>query len=266
MPIATPDEVAEDLDAYVIDAPPTVREDRGDVVLVDGPGPSPLGRFASRVRFADDADGAIAAVRDWFRSRGRTAFTWKLGANTTPRDLESRLRADGAHEDEAEPDHTAMVLDRAPPGVDGIDVRRVDSYDMYVQSAEIMFVGFGGSFTAEEVEAMRAALPQRYEEYSAQDARRRYLALLNGVPVAMAAGIRTSAGVMALGGGATMPDARGHGAYRALVHARWMDAVGSGCTALVTQASGMSRPILERLGFRAVGPVLELIDTRAGDG
>jgi hypothetical protein len=27
------------------------------------------------------------------------------------------------------------------------------------------------------------------------------------------------------------------------------------------QASGLSRPILERLGFRAICPVLELIDT-----
>jgi len=50
------------------------------------------------------------------------------------------------------------------------------------------------------------------------------------------------------------------GAYRALVRARWDDAVAAGTPVLVTQASGLSRPILERLGFRAVGPVVELID------
>ena len=61
-------------------------------------------------------------------------------------------------------------------------------------------------------------------------------------------------------GGATLPAARGRGAYRALVRARWDDAIDAGATALVTQASALSRPVLERMGFRAVGPVLELID------
>jgi len=260
----TPEEVAEDLDAHVLRPPGTTREDRGDVVLIDGPDPSPLARFASRVRFSGSPDPAIADVRRWFRERSRQAFTWKLGVHTTPGDLEARLRAHGAHEDEAEPEHTAMVLEHEPPAVDDVEVRVVQSYEAYVQSAEILFVGFGGSFTAEEVAAMRAALPDRYAAYCAQPASRRYLAYRNGQPVAMATSIRTSAAVIALGGGATLPEARGHGAYRALVHARWVDAIGSGCTALATQASGMSRPILARLGFRAVSPVLELIDTTKG--
>ncbi len=41
--------------------------------------------------------------------------------------------------------------------------------------------------------------------------------------------------------------------YGALIRARWDDAVRLGAGALVVQASGMSRPILERLGFRATG-------------
>lgn len=258
---ATPAEVAEDLDAYVLRPRTATREDRGNVVLIDGPDPTPLGRFASRVRLPATPDSAVAAVRAWFRERHRDAFTWKLGTHTTPSHLEAILRAHGAHEDAAEPEHTALVLDREPPAVDGIEVRVVESYEDYVQSAEIMFVGFGGSLSADELTEMRAAIPERYADYREHPAIRRYLAFSQGEPVAMATALQTSAHAVALGGGATLPAARGRGAYRALVHARWVDAVRWGSSALVTQASGMSRPILERLGFRAVGPVLELIDT-----
>jgi len=256
-----PEAVAEDLDSYVLRAPTWTVADRGFAVLIDGPEPPAIMRFACRLRLDSDPEVDVAGIRAWFRDRGRHAFTWKLGQHSTPTDLEARLRAHGAHEDEAEPEHTAMVLDAEPPPVDGVEVHTVESYEDYVRSAEIMFVGFAGSFTASEVAAMRAALPQRFDGYQGQTSARRYLAFANGIAVAMATAIETSALVVALYGGATLPEARGRGAYRALVHARWLDAVRSGSTALVTQASGMSRPVLERLGFRAVGPVLELIDT-----
>lgn len=243
----TPETVAEDLDAYVLRPSAWSREDREGVVLIDGPGPSPLERFAA------DPAAAVAETRAWFRGRGRQAFTWKLGTHATPAGLEVRLRAHGAHEDEAEPEHTAMVLRTEPPRVDGIEVRAVESYADYAQSAEIMFAGFSGSFTDDEVNAMRAALPARYAGYREQMVSSRYLAFSDGAAIGAATAIRTAVGVVALGGGATLPQGRGRGAYRALVHARWADAVRSGSPALVTQASGMSRPILERLGFLAVG-------------
>ena len=78
-----------------------------------------------------------------------------------------------------------------------------------------------------------------------------YLAYLDGEPVARATASFSEHGVT-LFGGATLPEARGRGAYRALVAARWEDAVARGTPALVTQASAMSRPILARLGFREV--------------
>ena len=40
----------------------------------------------------------------------------------TPDDLEPALRAHGAYEDDAEPEHTAMVRDREPPRVNGIEL------------------------------------------------------------------------------------------------------------------------------------------------
>jgi len=229
-------------------------------VLVDTSSPSPLGRFAARVRFLGNVDERVAAVRTCFRAQGRDAFTWKLGSLTKPADLETRLRTDGAHEDEAEPEHTAMVLDHEPPAVTDFAVKVVESYEEYVASAEIVAVGRGASLTDEERAEMREQLPDRYATYREYPVARRYLAFADGRPIAVGNLARTSIGVVALTGGATLPEARGRGAYRALVRARWDAAVAAGTPVLVTQASGLSRPILERLGFRAVGPVVELID------
>ena len=61
-------------------------------------------------------------------------------------------------------------------------------------------------------------------------------------------------------GGATLPEARGRGVYRALVAARWEDAVARGTPALVTQAGAQSRPILARLGFRELCEIRILLD------
>jgi hypothetical protein len=61
-------------------------------------------------------------------------------------------------------------------------------------------------------------------------------------------------------GGATLPRARGRGAYRALIRARWDDTLSLGSPALITQGGSMSRPILERLGFEPVGHVHMLVD------
>jgi hypothetical protein len=61
-------------------------------------------------------------------------------------------------------------------------------------------------------------------------------------------------------GGATAPRARGRGAYRALLRARWDEAVSRGTPVLITQGGSMSRPILERVGFERVGHVHVLLD------
>ena len=57
-----------------------------------------------------------------------------------------------------------------------------------------------------------------------------------------------------------MPEFRGRGAYRALVHERWREAGRRGRGVLVTQSEPMSQPILKRLGFEVVGEISVLID------
>ena len=82
---------------------------------------------------------------------------------------------------------------------------------------------------------------------------------MDGEPVARASASFGEHAV-SLFGGATLPEARGRGAYRALVAARWEDAVARGTPVLVTQAGRMSQPILAQLGFRAVCEIRILLD------
>jgi hypothetical protein len=250
----TPEAVAEDFEAYFLPRPSWVREMRPDVVLIDRSG---AGGSAVRVRLEGDVGRSIETVRTWFRMRDRQEFTWKLGMHTTPSDLGSRLRDQGALEAE---ELMAMILDREPPAVEGIEVRAIESYEDYVRSQEILGLGSTGNLSAQGRAAAHEALRGRFAEYRDHPVSRRYLAFIDGEAVAAGNAFRTSEGVLALAGGATLPEARGRGAYRALVRARWDEAVAAGTPALVTQATAMSRPILEHIGFRNLGPVRQLID------
>jgi predicted GNAT superfamily acetyltransferase len=57
---------------------------------------------------------------------------------------------------------------------------------------------------------------------------------------------------MLLWGGSVRADARGRGCYRALVRARWDDAVRRGTPALTVSANDQSSPALRKLGFERV--------------
>ena len=92
-----------------------------------------------------------------------------------------------------------------------------------------------------------------------QDRSRTFVALVDGRIVAHGSSTYTEHGVT-LNGGSTAPDARGRGAYRALVSARWDDAVAHGIPVVVTQAGAMSRPILEHVGFVEVARIWVLLD------
>jgi predicted GNAT superfamily acetyltransferase len=63
--------------------------------------------------------------------------------------------------------------------------------------------------------------------------------------------------------GSVLEWARGRGVYRALVRARWDDAVARGTPALVTEAlADTSYPILKRVGFVDVCTIRRLEDVR----
>ena len=194
------------------------------------------------------------------RERKRPRATWWIGGSTTPDELEEQLLALGlspAAMPINEPVYGALALVRPPAGSsEGILARPIESYEEFLTSADIMGVAF--QQTDEQREGFRNAAPMLYE-LGRQGISATYLAFVDDKPVASATAVFADAAVM-LVGGATLSEARGRGCYRALVEARWQDAVKRGTPALVVQAGAMSRPILERLGFELVSDLRVLVD------
>jgi len=93
-----------------------------------------------------------------------------------------------------------------------------------------------------------------------------HVAYLDGRPVSYGR-LQISAGSRfgGLWGGATIPAARGHGAYRALVASRAEDARQAGVAWVMVDARpDTSMPILKRLGFRELGRTRPYISNPAG--
>src|SRR5215211_6214997 len=202
---------------------------------------------------ADEVDDALAEVRALLRDRGRESTQWEVGSSATPPDLVERLLERGLVRDK-DPYAVALVLTREPPPPpEGIVARRVETYDEYASASAVQWQAFEMPDT--EIQEMRAKLPELWDERVTV----MHAAWLGDELVAAGTAAATEHGLL-LYGGATLPSARGRGAYRALLHARWLDAVANGTPALITQGGAMSRPILERLGFERVGELHILRD------
>ena len=166
---------------------------------------------------------------------------------TEPR-FDDALRERGCHDQDAPLTSyiTALAIDREPPAVDGVEVRRIESDDEHRIGIEVFERGWG---------TPRPTLAWLDGEW---------LAYVDGEPVAWAGAIACEHGLF-LTGGVTLPEARGRGAYRALVRARWDDAVRRGTPGLVVHAEEASRRVLERIGFEHVQDVVELVSEPVGE-
>jgi len=220
--------------------------------------PHPLAGCAARLRLGRNVEKAVTAVRAWFADRGREQFLWLCGPSTRPPDLESRLTAIGARPAAEEPVWAGMVLSEAPPRVAGIEVRKVEELDEAIRCVEITTAGFPKAARKAAIEQLRASWPDRNPEF-----REGFAAYIDGRLVACATAAYLDRAVY-LSGGATVPAARGRGAYRALVRARWDEAVRRRTPMLIVQAGTMSKPILERVGFRQVCEIRAFTDSTRG--
>lgn len=220
-----------------------------------GPLAHPSWNVAQRLRLTQGTiDSTLEEVHALLRERGRSACTWEVGNSATPSDLADQLRARGLVDDR-DPDAVGMVLTEPPPAShEGIEAREARDFAEFRAAHRVAEEAFGGDVGMDD-EQLRA----RYEEKVATGGWKTFVALVDGEIVASASSTYVE-GAVTLNGGAVLPQARGRGAYRALVAARWADAVERGTPALVTQAGAMSKPILERLGFRAVAEITILLD------
>jgi GNAT superfamily N-acetyltransferase len=211
-----------------------------------------------RQRFPlEEVDEVLAEVREALRARGRTQTQWEVGSSA-PAGLVDALLERGLVPDE-DPYAVALVLTHEPPAIGpGFTARRIETLEELAASARIQWEAFGA--TPREIEEARRLLPERFRD----SPHLRHSVWLDGEIVCTGTSTPTEHGLL-LYGGATAPRARGRGAYRALVRARWDEAVARGTPALITQGGSMSRPILERLGFERVGEVHMLLDVFSGE-
>jgi Fe2+ transport system protein FeoA len=242
-------ELAENANTYTPLGPHDERIVNDRFVLWMGRGDEPAWNVAQRFRLrADEVEEVREEIHGILRARGRTGCSWEVGTHATPDDLVERLLALGLVDDDPTPLAIGMVLTEAPaqPPVD-VEVRRAQTPEEHLASDQIAAVGFG------------MPVPTEARERDDDPNNVVYLAYIDGKPVARASGSFGEHGVT-LFGGATLPEARGRGAYRALVAARWEEAVARETPILVTQAGPMSRPILAKLGFREVCEIRILLD------
>lgn len=203
-----------------------------------------------------DAKAALDDARSVMRERGRTWANWMIGSSSTA-SVADDLLALGLVDD-IDPILKGLVADQQPRGVDAtIEVRCVDRVEQLHDFFRIQQVAFGDDRNAssdgdDHIDAMFEAERERDDIVT-------YLAYLDGEPVATARGTFARHGVV-MNGGSTLPHARGRGIYRALVAARWDDAVARGTPYVTTVARPTSAPILERMGLTEVCSVRVLND------
>jgi GNAT superfamily N-acetyltransferase len=172
-------------------------------------------------------------------------WEWKHYSYDEPADLPRRLLERGFS---AEPPEAllfaeidALELDAAPPaGVELVEARDERDVAAIVQVHDAVFDGDNSELARTLVSAL-ARTPAMA---------RGYLALAAGSPVAAArVELYPDSEFASLWGGATLPEWRKRGIYRALVAARAAFARGRGARYLQVDALPTSQPTLERLGF-----------------
>jgi hypothetical protein len=206
-----------------------------------------------RQRFPEEeVDDVLEEVRPLLLGRGRHRTQWEVGSAAEPSKLVDLLLERGLTRDK-DPFAVALVLTAPPPAAPGILARRVETFEEYTAANEVQWQAF--ETPEDEIAEARELLSQRWHDAPVVT----HAVWIDDEIVSAGTCAPTPYGLL-LYGGATVSRARGRGAYRALLRARWDEAVARGTPALITQGGSMSRPILERVGFEPVGHVDVLLD------
>jgi hypothetical protein len=196
-----------------------------------------------RIRLQEDElAAAVEDVAQFMHESDTRRASWWLTERSTP--AEEAFLAAGLHRLEDDYLHAAMVLTTEPPAVEGVEVRQVATVEEFAESRRLALDAFAHPHQRNPTdEELAAEWEHRIDPV--------FAAWVDGRMASTGRAIYTRAGGYLMGG-STAAWARGRGAYRALVRARWDEAVRRGTPALAVGAGSMSRPILERLGFEQV--------------
>lgn len=217
-------------------------------LLADVTGRWPMAVQGLRLPRAD-VDDAVEAARSLMRVTGTTAASWWLSEHSTPASLEEDLLDRGMTLVEGDYLVDGMALTvPPPPGPPDVVARPVASAAEFVEAVCVQYDAFD---TPGDRRRTTEEILEEYEQTRDDRVSRLYAAWIDERVVAAGRSFFSSRGAL-LAGGSTLPSARGRGAYRALVRARWDDADARGTPALAVQAGTMSAPILRRLGFEKI--------------
>jgi hypothetical protein len=208
----------------------------------------------------DDVEALLAEVRA--RVPAGKALVWWLDPDTRPTDLHERLLALGLREprDRGTVLHALACVEEPSPGPADIHVTRVETYEEHLAATEVMWEAFATPPDRREAQARH--LRAEFEAAREASVPVTFLAHVDGRPAGVGRSVYSDRGVFLIAG-SVLEWARGRGAYRALVRARWDDAVARGTPALVTEAlPDTSYPILKRVGFVDVCRIRRLEDPR----
>jgi GNAT superfamily N-acetyltransferase len=195
---------------------------------------------------AGTADAVIAAQIAYFAGRGEQ-FEWKLYSYDRPADLGERLAAAGFVAEDAE---ALMVADAGEiaghGGADGVLPGGVRLVPVTGEAdVELMIDVHDRVFGPDpQLHSRLLAQLRNSPEFNVL-----VLAMAGDTPVCAARVSFDATDFAGLWGGGTLPEWRGRGIYRAMVGYRARLAAERGYRYLQVDASPMSRPILERLGF-----------------
>ena len=204
-----------------------------------------------------DVAATVEATRALARERAKSILVWWVPpdqSHVAPALEDAGLVNEDTPGFEAIENALALTEPLAGESVDGVDVRVVETWDDFRESSRVAEEAFGLPETTD------GDLRARYDDYlHPANPGRLFAASIDGRIIGTSFAAFGEHGVN-LFGGSVLPEARGRGAYRALVRARWDAACERGTPALTVQAGRMSRPICERLGFEFVAPVRLFVD------
>jgi GNAT superfamily N-acetyltransferase len=194
---------------------------------------------------SENVDAAIEEQIEYFNALGH-GFEWKVYSHDTPADLKERLMARGFALDETE---AILVLDlgELPATLAGRqrhDVRRVVDTDGLRDLLAVRQAVWGDDTTGLEERLIRELRDQ-------PDRTSCYVAYVDAVAASAARlNFDPNSQFASLWGGSTVPAFRKQGLFTSLVAVRAQEARQRGARFLTVDARPMSRPILERLGFK----------------
>ncbi len=221
------------------------------VRVIDYPGWARMGFHATPTAVDQPVAAIVGAVRHAAAERGRAEVSWWISPSTTTA-LEEQLIAAGAVQTE-ELEIVAYDLSNGPPQVsipDGVECRLVADPATLDDAERVTAAVWGGEPSSGE---RREKQLEQLGGPLDTDHGFRVVAYLADRPIATA-GCEIASDVARLYGGATVPEVRGRGGYRATVRKRLEIAWQHGARIGLVQARvGTSMPILKRLGFKAYG-------------